>query len=264
MAYLTDRDFLIEVSKGKVPGHSIIHKFGRNSAVGTSLVPVASAAVYQTPTTAQSLEFVSSSASDALNSTGAHEITVVGLDANYDEQTVATAAHATDGTVAVAISGTWTRVYRAYVSSSGSYASATQDSHVGTITIRVSGAGSTFATIPLEGTFGLGQSLIGAYTVPSGYTAFILSTDYSSDVSGTKTVDYFFFKRDNADDVTSSYSGVMRVQNIAVGTQGAFEYEHKTNESYTGPCDLMFLAKATSTSDVSVEFELLIVDNTYL
>ena len=35
MAYLGPRDFLIEVQKGNVAGHSIIHKFGRNDGVPT-------------------------------------------------------------------------------------------------------------------------------------------------------------------------------------------------------------------------------------
>lgn len=264
MSYLQNREFLIEVAKGNVAGHSLVHKFGRNTAVGTSLVVAASGAIYQTPTSAVSLEFVSSSASDALSGTGMHEITVVGLDANWEEQTVTVAAHATDGTTAVALTGTWLRVYRAYVSKSGAYATTAGGSHLGTITIRVSGGGATYATINLEGSFGLGQTLIGAYTVPDGYTAYILSTAWSSDVSGTKTVDYFFFKRENADDVSSSFDGTLRVQSLMQGTQGVYEFIHRTPEPYVGPCDMGFLTKASTTSKVSVEFEILLVDNNYL
>lgn len=265
MTYIANRDFLIEVAKGKVAGHSIIHKFGRYDSLSTTLAPVAYGGVYQTPTATVSLEFVSSDVNDALNSTGMHEITIVGLDANWDEQTVTTAAHATSGTTAVAVAGSWFRVYRAFVSKSGSYASTTTDSHVGTITIRVAGGGATYATIGLEGTFGLGQTEIGAYTVPAGYTAYILSTEFSSDVSGTKTCDWFFFKRDNANDVTGpTYDGAMRVQEVMVGTQGVFQQTHFSHESYSEYTDIGFMAKATASTDASVAFELLLVDNTYL
>lgn len=254
-------DFMLDVAMGRKTGMSTVNKFGRNTSIGTSLAPVAYGGIYQTPTSAVSLEFVSSSANDALNSTGMHSITVQGLDENWELQTVTTAAHATDGTTAVNITGSWLRVFRAFVASSGSYATTSADSHVGTITIRVQGAGATYATIPLEGTFGLGQTLIGVYTVPAGYTAYILSTSFSSDISGTKTCNFYFFKRENADDVTSSYSGTMRVQEAAIGTQGQHAFEHVTNEAYPEKTDMGFMAKASATTDASVEFEILLVAN---
>lgn len=254
------REFLLEVARGNIPGHSVLHKFGSNEALSNSIAPISSAGVYQTPTAAVSLEFVSSSASDALNSTGMHELTVIGIDASWNEQTVTTAAHATDGTTAVAISGTWLRVYRAYVSSSGTYATAAAGSHVGTITIRVASAGATYAQITLSNGFPMGQSLIGAYTVPNGFTAYILSQAFSSDVSGTKTTSYYFFKRDNADDVSSSYSGVMRVQNLTMGTQGIGQFYHETAEVYQGKTDIGYMGITDAgTFKASVEFELLLV-----
>ena len=33
MTYIGHSDFLIEVAKGNVAGHSLVHKFGRNAAV---------------------------------------------------------------------------------------------------------------------------------------------------------------------------------------------------------------------------------------
>ena len=265
MSYIANRDFLLEVAKGKVQGHSLVHKFGRNNSIGASLTPVCGGGNYRTYTSAVSIDFISSDTQDALDDIGAHEITIIGLDANWDEQTVTTSAHATDGLTAVNVSGTWLRIYRAYVSKSGSYASQTTASHQGTITIRNQADASTIAVIALEGTFGLGQSQIGAYTVPAGYTAFILSTEFSSDVSGTKTTDFFFFQRDNANDVTgATYDGALRVQEIFIGTQNSFQEEHFSSEGYSEYTDIGFLAKATTTSDVSVAFELLLVDNTYL
>jgi len=137
----------LDYSRGLWTGVKVVKKFGANASIGTGLTPVCSAGVYPTPTSAVSLEFVSSSASDALNSTGAHEITVVGIAPDWTEQTVSTAAHATDGTTAVAITGTWLRIFRAYVSKSGVYASSSAASHVGTITVRVAGGGATYARL---------------------------------------------------------------------------------------------------------------------
>lgn len=261
MTFIANTDFYTEVAKGNVAGHSIIHKFGRNNNVNGTLTPVTSSGVYQTPTSAVSLEFVSSSANDSKSSTGMHELTVVGLDDNWDEQTVVTTAHETDGTIAVNITGTWLRVYRAYISKSGSYATASTSSHIGTITIRVQGGGATYAEVPLDGSFGLGQSLIGAYTVPNGFSAYILSSHVGSDVSGTKTTDYFFFKRDQADDTTSPYSGTLRVQQTYIGTESIHYYTHVTPDCFPEKTDIGFLAKADATSDVFVEFELILIQN---
>ena len=254
------RDYLIEVAKGNVTGSYLVEKFGANAALSNAIAPIASAGVYQTPTAAVSLEFVSSAAGDALNGAGMHEITVVGLDATWAEQTVVVAAHATNGTTAVALTGTWLRVYRAYVSSSGTYATMAAGSHVGTITIRVASAGATYANIPLSNSFPVGQSLIGAYTVPLGYTAYILSQTYSSDVSGTKNTTFYFFKRENADDVSASYSGIMRVQNLTVGTQGTRHIVHTANESFPAKTDIGYMGITTAgTFNASVQFELLLV-----
>lgn len=255
-----NEDFFLEVAKGNVVGHSFVHKFGYNSSVSAStLTPVTSAGVYQTPTSAVSLEFVSSDSADALNGAGMHEVVVQGLNATGALQTQTTAAHATDGTTAVAISGTWLRVFRAYVSKSGTYATSSTASHVGTITIRVSGGGATYAQVPIVNGFPTGQSLIGAYTVPLGYTAYILSQEYSSDVSGTKTCDFMFFKRESILDTSSSYDGTMRLQKLTAGTQGTFDFDHKTYEAYPALTDIGYLAYPSATTKASVEFELLLV-----
>lgn len=257
------RPFLFEVERGNVPGYSFIHKFGSNSQANTTLQPVAEGGFYQTPTTAQSLEFVSTNAGDARNGAGMHSLTIEGLDANWQRQSVNTLAHATDGTIAVAISGTWTRVFRAYVTGSGSYANATQPSQLGTVTVRNSGGGVTWATLPqVVSGFGSGQSLIGAYTVPAGCTAFILSLSFSSDVSGTKTTDFHFFKRENAQDVSNTYSGIMRIQESFVGTQRTFFEVHATPDSYPANTDIGFMCVASAASKVSAAFELLLVDET--
>ena len=252
----------LDIRRGLVSGISVVKKFGRNSAVGTSYTPVCDGGNYQTPTSAQSLEFVSSATTDALNSTGMHELTVVGLDANWNEQTTIISAHATDGQTAVPISGTWMRVFRAWVSKSGVYATQSTASHVGTITIRTSGGGATWCTIPLDTSFPLGQSFIGAYTIPTGYTGYIFLTDIS--VETGKTVSVVFFQRDNADDVTSSYNGTMRAQSIITGLGGGSPF-NRTGATIpfkvTGPADIGFLsAVTTGAADVAVEFEIFLVN----
>lgn len=251
----------LDISRGLASGITVVEKFGYSDGIGTSWTPVAMGEAYQTPTSAVSLEFVSSAAGDALNGAGAHEICVIGLDASWLEQAVCTAAHATDGQTAVAITGTWLRVYRAYVSSSGAYANATTASHVGTITIRVASAGATYAEIPLLNSFGFSQTLIGAYTIPAGYTGYVFLKNIS--VNSGKSADVAFFARIAADDVTTSYGGTMRAKSIITGLTGGAPFAPNGGNvplgPYTGPADIGFLAYGASTPTVAVEFEIFLV-----
>ena len=256
MATFDSKPWYQQVAEGLIPGYSIVRKFG-SAAVTTVLSPIASARVYQTPTAAASLEFVSSSAVDAVNQAGAREFTFTGLDANWVEQTVVVAAHATNGTTAVAIPGTWMRLYRWYVSKSGSYATSIVGSHTGTLTVRVAGGGATWSTIGVT-PFALGQSEIGVYTIPLGKTAWVLSKRVN--VEGTKPADIYFFQRPFANDVSASYTGTMRLVEHDVGVVGPLVGDFVTpGSSFVGPCDIGFLGKvASSTAECSVDFELLL------
>lgn len=103
MTYILDRNWLIDVGKGLIPGHSILHKFGYGS-VGTSLTPVTSSLTYQTPTTATALEILSSDANDTAAGTGARTVTVEGLDGSGNPLTETVSMN---GTAAVALSNSF-------------------------------------------------------------------------------------------------------------------------------------------------------------
>lgn len=238
---------------------SVIHKFGRTPDLTTSFTPVAIGNVYPTPSTPQSLEFVSDNLADALDDSGMHELTIIGIGPDWREQTAVVAAHATTGTTAVAIPGTWLRVYRAYVSSSGTYGSSTAGSHAGTITIRVASAGATWAQI--SGTdFPRGQSEIGVYTVPLGFTAYLASVFIS--VNTSQTVDAVVYRRENADDVTASYSGTVRATLDFDGLSGPISFAPRTPIGpCVGPCDIGIMAKGAANNDISADFELILVPN---
>ena len=256
-----NKDFLTEVKKGLIPGHRIVDKFGSSIAItNAGFTVVAHGEVYQVPSTAQAIEFVSDNVGDALNSTGMFELTIEGLDANWNLQTVVMAAHATDGTIAVDIDGTWLRVFRAYVSKSGAYASLTVPSHLGTITIQNDGAGVVWAVITATG-ISHGQTQIGAYTVPAGEVALLGETNISTESS--KPIDIFGFKRPNANDVATPFDGAMRSFTEIIGIETGQSYSSKT---WKGPfdqyTDLGYLAKAGSgtTSSGSIDFEILLID----
>lgn len=253
-----DKEFLIEVAKGNVTGHSLVNKFGFDGAVTSTLNPVADAQVYQTPTTAQSLEIVSSDANDTSAGTGARTVEIQGLDANFNLQTQTVSMN---GTTAAAITGTWMRVFRAKVTESGTYATQSAGSHAGTLTIRVASAGATWATIGLTtASFPMGQTEIGAYTIPAGKTGYLLSKHVS--IESSKTPNVLWFQRDNADDVSAPYD-TMRLFERHVGAADEISYNpHAPIVTLSEKTDIGCMAYvSTGTAAVSIDFQILLVDN---
>ena len=256
MSYNPSQDFLIEVAKGNVAGHSLVNKFGFNAAVGSTLQPIADGAVYQTPTTAQSLEMVSSDANDTSAGSGARTLEIQGLDASFALQIVTVAMN---GTTAAAVTGTWMRVFRMRVLTSGTYATQAVGSHVGILTLRVAAAGATWATIGLSASsFPIGQTEIGCYTIPAGYTGYLLSKHVS--IESTKVPNILWFRRENADDVTTPFDA-MRLFERHYGAASEITYQpHAPAITLPEKTDVGAMGYvATGTSAVSVEFQILLV-----
>lgn len=252
---VVSKTFLQAVKQGNIPGYSIISKFG-SADVATTIVPISTALTYQTPTSAIALEFVSSDANDASAGTGAQEITLTGLDSTWAQvtQTVET-----NGTTPVALPINLTRLHRWYVSRSGTYSTQYVGSHIGTLTVQVAGAGATWSTISPT-PFPFGQSQIGCYTVPAGKTAYVVTKNVFTD--GSKIADVYFFQRPFADDVVAPFSGAMRVVEREIGISGGYSANIVAKGPYAGPCDIGFMGVvASGTAVISVEFEILLVDN---
>lgn len=250
------QDWYTEVALGNVPNRTLVHKFGA-ATIGTTFQPITQSGNYQTPTTGQTLEAISDSTADSAAGTGARKITIIGLDSSWNEQQEEVTLN---GTTAVAVSNKFTRVYRVYVSESGSYATQSVGSHSGNITVRGVGGGATWAVIP-NTPFPTGQTEIGCYTVPTGYTAYLLSKNVF--VDSNKQANVYFFRRDNADDVTTPYGGAMRLVEKEIGVSAGIQIKTASPKgSFVGPCDVGFMGVMVSgTADVSVEFELLLVQN---
>jgi hypothetical protein len=249
--------FYTEIVKGNVPGHSIVHKFGHGD-VGTTLVPITASLKYETPIAAIALEFVSSDVDDTSVGAGAREITIIGIDANYDE---VTQVIATNGTTAVAIPINLRRLYRWYVSASGVYATTAIGSHQGTLTIRVASAGATWSTI-LFTPYPAGASEICAYTVPDGFRAYIISQEI--DVDSSKSVDVLVFKRQGIDIVVAPFTQMTTMSHY-VGVKGHRPSTPVTPiNSFPARTDFGYMGKVSSgTADIVVHFEILLIADGY-
>ena len=160
-------DFHTEVSKGLVPKHSFIHKFGHNLEIDTNSAPEtiwSAGGLYVFPSSADTLKIISSDFDDnGTGTTGALTIKVQGLDANYD---AIEEDFTLNGQTAVTGNKEFLRVYRAFVTSAGS-----SEYNEGVITINNSDDSLTLATIPAEG----GQTQMAVYTIPRNYKGYLTS-----------------------------------------------------------------------------------------
>lgn len=256
-------DFLVRVALGQVPGYSIINKFGRNDSIPNgSIAPVCIGGNYRTPTVPVSLELVAG-ANDTSSGSGARLIEIQGLDANYDYQTQTVVP---TGATPAAIPGTWTRVFRVIVKESGTYATQSVSSHAGSLIIRESGAGDQWVEIDSAQTgFGVGQSQIGAYTIPTGFTGILTGKVFSVEASATKSGRVYFFTRENVDQVSAPFSGMMLKE----------QHDGVTGVNTIDPdapllvlpekTDLGFMAYGDGgVISCSVDFQVLLIDNLYL
>jgi len=262
MSYIIDRDFLTEVKRGNVPGYRLIHKFGKNGAVGTSPVPIATGGVYPTPTANVALEIVSDDGDDDVAGDGARKVMIQGLTLDGGAFVAQEEEVEMDGTTPVDLANEYIRVFRMWISETGTYATPTSVSSPGTITLQVDGAGATWCQID-EFTAGnsAGQTQTALYTTPSATTSVLYSPVYT--VDSTKVANVYFFHRPNADDVSSPYTGARRLVHEWLGLSSG---NHPTDlmpvAYFDGATDMGFMAEVSQTTGaISAEFWLLEIDD---
>ena len=193
---------------------------------------------------------------DAAAGSGARGITLEGLDENF---AFASETIATNGASASsATTTTFTRLFRAYVSASGTYATSSAGSAAAEIEIENGSGGTTWGFIPYPtSAFPESQSSIGAYSIPAGKSAYVFLDDITVD-SG-KTADVIFFSREGADETSAPYSP-MRAKSVLTGlTGGATDLSGRNVPlgKFTGPCDIGFLGRVSATTgQIAVEFEV--------
>lgn len=245
-----------EIAKNQINGISHDHKFGRNPDVGTSFEPITSNGIYQTPQVsgATTLRVKAGNAADTAAGAGAREITIVGLDETgaLTSEALATAGESASS----ATTTTWLRVFRAWVSASGSYATASSGSHTADIVIETTG-GTEWTRIISSG-FSRAQTQVCAYTVPLGKTMYIL--DYRITSDSNKAIDVALFQRRNILETAAPYEA-MRVVDEFTGVTGFIEH---SSSIPIGPfpalTDVGYMTKAASTADVACDFEFILVD----
>ena len=253
MSFYGNTNFLVEVSKGNIPGHSIVHKFGRNDAVSTSwelVSQVSGATSFLSAATTVRVKSGGDAADDAAGA-GAREVTVQGINDSFVRAEEAIATAGTGASLATATS--FLRVDRAFVSAAGTYATPVNTAD---IVIENSGGGTDLIHITADE----GQTQYGAYALATGVTAYLLSVFISVDTS--KTADFRFFVRENSNDTTPPVSP-KRLKLFWDGVSGSIDFAPLSPILFVnGPADIWMEAKGSGApAEVSVDFELLLVDD---
>ncbi|KKM67601.1 hypothetical protein LCGC14_1469480 [marine sediment metagenome] len=249
------KNFYVEVKKGNVPGHSLIHKFGRNDAVADAVWE----GIHQLSTT---FNFLTASTpvrikaggnvNDDAGGTGMQKLVVVGLDSdgNQAEETIT----ANGGSASTATTTSFWRVFRLYIPDGGcgTYGSA----NTGIVTVENSGGGTDLIMI----TATEGQSQYGAYAIPAGKTGYLLSVEVEADTK--KPADFRMFTRNNLTDFSAPFSP-RRIRLHFDGIDGP-DTHNPDSPFFALPAltDIWMEAEgAGAQTEVSVDFELLLVDD---
>lgn len=256
MAAMRDQDFLIEVQKGNIPGHSMIHKYGRNDGVPNAsweLISLLSAASSFRSSAATMRIKAGGNAADTAAGAGAREVTIQGIDDSFNEvsEAVATAG----ASASSATSTLFWRVPRAWVSAVGTYGVA----NTAAITIEDSGGAADITMIAADE----GQTQFAGWTVPIGKTAYLLSVHVTVDTN--KTANIRCCTRASMDDTAAPMSS-KRVNLFWDGIQEpGFVYKPYGPElTLAAKTDIWFEAYGDgAATHVSCDFELLVVEDGY-
>jgi len=167
----TTEPFYLQVARNQISFHKSNFKFGFNADVDDLLETVwAQGGLYSYLSSASVLKVSSSSTADTSAGTGARTVELSGLDTNYDEisETVTL-----NGQTAVNTTNEFLRINRMVIRSAGSGEQNAGVIYAGTGTVTTGVPANKYATIAI----GDNQTLMALWTVPRGYTAYLLQTD---------------------------------------------------------------------------------------
>jgi len=229
-ASINNAPFGLALQQGLVSNFSGLHKFGLNTAVGTSFETIWDGNnTYTYPSSAGTATVTSSDTSSDNGGT----VLVEGLDSNYDLASETLTIGGSAG------STSFIRVFRATMITAN-----TGTANVGNITVTVS---STSVAI-ITATYG--QTLMCVYTVPRNYQAFLMQIDVGSSKNLENEIRF----------ITKQVSDGNVFQTKAfITTRGGFiEKNYVVPVKIEEKTDIELIAKASATSSVSGGFELVL------
>ena len=172
----TTEPFELQVARGQIAYHKPLFKFGNNTIVSDSLETIwAEGGLYSYLTAATVLKVSSSSTDDTSAGTGARTVQLYGLDGDYNEINELVTLN---GQTVVNTTQSFLRINRMVVRSAGSGGANAGVIYAGTGTVTTGVPANVYASV--NGVTGANQSLMALWTVPAGYTAYMLQYDISN------------------------------------------------------------------------------------
>lgn len=246
----TYEPFELQVARGQITMHSAINVFGYNPDVDTSEESIwPDGGTIPHPTVASVLKISSTSANDTSAGTGARTIAIFGLDANYNEISESVLL---DGQTAVNTGNSYLRISRMYVTTAGSGATAAGTIYAGTGTVTSGVPATVYGMITLTAN----QTQMAFWTVPAGYTLYLMGVYFTSANSTANASTNFQL-------IQRPLGGVFRIQSSArTSGNGDFVFDLHTPLAFTEKTDIEIRAVASAgTSNVSAEFEGIYIQN---
>ena len=172
----TTEPFEVQVSRGQIPGHTTLFKYGYNpNIVNVNETIWDVGGIYSYPSSAVKMTATST---DGANDEDV-QVVISGLDADYNELTETVTLN---GSGTAETGGFFLRVFRAFITGSQAPSG----------TINITNTGTTYARI----TLGENQTLMAVYTVPAGKSLYLHNgtTTHGTDTSGAFMTVRFVFR----------------------------------------------------------------------
>ena len=251
----TSEPFELQVARGQIAWHKPLFKFGNNATVGDSLETIwAEGGLYSYLTSATVLKVSSSSTDDTSAGTGARTVQLYGLDGDYNEINELVTLN---GQTVVNTTQSFLRINRMVVRSAGSSGANAGVIYAGTGTVTTGVPANVYASV--NGVTGSNQSLMALWTVPAGYTAYMLQYDVSNGTtSNTPAVCKLIL-------AVRPYGEVFQSKDVKSLTTGMHvEESFAIPQKITEKSDIEVRAISSSASvsfDISAAFEIVYIKN---
>jgi len=250
----TTEEFYLQVARSQIAGHETNFKFGFNPDVDDALETIwTQGGLYSYLSAATILKVSSSSTDDTAAGTGARTVEIFGLDGNYNEisETVTL-----NGQTAVNTKNSYLRINRGVVRSAGSGGQNAGVIYAGTGTVTAGVPANKYLSIAI----GDNQTLMALWTVPAGYTAFLLQTDVT--VATTQNNKYCTAKL-----VACPYGEVFQVKDAFVKSESSMHQAYTVPLVFEEKTDLEWRAIGDSAgADIAISagMDIIYIKNTSL
>ena len=229
--------FNLQVARGQIENHKHIFKFGFNPDInGTEETIWDVSGIYAYPSAAVTMTATTTAGTPSTDN--GVKITIQGLDADYNEvsQEITLAGAGTATTTQ-----TFLRVFRAYVSGS----------QAPTANVNITNGGTTYARVALNDN----QTLMAVWTVPAGYTAYIIKGNIGT---GTANTNQYIVGRL----VSRELGGVFRTQVKVTIQRGEIAFDFEVPVSFPEKTDIEARAYSSGSNNlIFADFEMIYIKN---